>query len=653
MLVISQLSMRFGAKILFKDVSLQFNSGNHYGLIGANGSGKSTLIKILTGEVTSEAGQVTYPQQLSLGSLSQDHYRFDKSLIIDVVLRGKAKLWDALEKKKNLLDHHSATFTHEECETLDKLEKIIALEGGYAAEGEAAKLLEGLGIRDEFHHQPLNTLSGGYKLRVLLAQVLFAQPDILVLDEPTNHLDLYSIRWLEGYLRNFPGTLIVTSHDRDFLNGICTHIADVDYGTIKIYKGTYEDFQEQKQLNREQKEHMLEKHDRRRSDLQGFIDRFGAKATKARQAQSKARLVEKIKDEMDELDLTPSSRIYPKLNFQPLRASGNKVLEVKGICKAYGPKKVLEKVSFEIERGERIAIIGPNGIGKSTLLEILNQNQSLDAGDYAWGFASRVAYFPQDHAREVSGGGSLLDWLGQFDREMSQEQLRDLLGRVLFTGEVAKQSVSTLSGGETARLILAKMMLQKPNVLVFDEPTNHLDMEAIEELARALESFDGTLILVSHNRYFVSRIANRIIEISLQGVNDFKGTYAEYIEKQEKDHLTSQLVLSQRYAHDNPSFTQAQSSSNSSDYSLKKLQKSQRAQLKKKVTQAEEECHRIEKKTEELNELFASEGFYEQKSVQEQQRFLLQKQQLEEQLLQVMNDWETAGLELQKAEMES
>lgn len=641
MFAISQLSMRFGAKVLFEDVSLQFNPGNRYGLIGANGCGKSTLIKILTGEVSSESGQITLPQQLSLGFLKQDHYAYEHEPIIEVVLAGKKKLWEALENKKALLLKES--FSDRECEQLAALEKIIDDQGGYAAEGEAAKLLEGLGIREEWHRKPLEVLSGGYKLRVLLAQVLFGQPDILVLDEPTNHLDLYSIRWLEDYLRNFPGTLLVTSHDREFINGICTHIADVDYGTIKIYKGNYDAFDEQKRLDREQKEHILQKQDRRREELQGFIDRFRAKASKARQAQSKARLVEQIEDEMDALDLSPSTRLYPKLSFESLRASGIKILEVKEVSKAFGPKKVLHHVSFEIERGERVAIIGPNGIGKSTLLEILTQNQQADSGSSNWGFAVRWAYFPQDHAREVRGGGSLLDWLGQFDREASQERLRDLLGRVLFSGETVNQSVETLSGGETARLLLAKIMLHKPNVLVFDEPTNHLDMEAIEELTRALQSFEGTLLLVSHNRYFVSRMANRILEITHDGVNDFKGSYAEYVEKQEKDYLTSQLILSQRYANEQSSAKQ------SSSYADHKRLKSLKAQLRKKVAEAEEECHQIEKKIKEIDVCMASEGFYQQTPREKQQMLIDQKQQLEERLLIVMEQWEQASLELQNS----
>jgi len=639
--------MRFGAKILFTDVSLQFNAGNRYGLVGANGCGKSTLIKILTGELSPEKGRVILPQQLSLGSLSQDHYIYKNQFTLDVVLQGKKRLWEAIENKRRLLEREQEACQEEECKALVKWERVIEQEEGYAAEGEAAKLLEGLGVCEEWHRRPLDFLSGGYKLRVLLAQVLFGKPNILILDEPTNHLDLYSIKWLEEHLRRFPGTVVVTSHDRDFLNRICTHIADVDYGTIKIYPGNYDLFHQQKIVDRELKEHCLQKHDKRRSDLQGFIDRFGAKATKARQAQSKVRLVEKLEADIEALDLTPSSRLYPKLSFHPLRPSGVAVLTVKGISKAYGPKRVLEKVSFAVERGERVAIVGPNGIGKSTLLEILTQHHAPDEGSFTWGFAVRLAYFPQDPARVVNGSFTLLEWLGQFDREISQERLRELLGRVLFSGDVVHQSIHTLSGGETARLLLAKIMLQKPNVLLFDEPTNHLDIEAIDELVRALEKFEGTLLLVSHNRYFVSHLANRVIRISSQGVKDFKGTYAEYLEKEENDDLAVKNPLSQRHFHET---LIVQPLVSHQDYLHQKRLKSLTAQLRKKVAQAEETCHRLEKAMQVLDICMAAEGFYQLTPREEQQRVIDEKCQLEERLFKAMEEWEKISLDLQRME---
>ncbi len=635
MLTINQLSMRFGAKILFKNVNLQFNTGNRYGLIGANGSGKSTLIKILAGEVAPEKGEIVKPSQMTLASLSQDHYLFKNQNILDIVLQGRKQLWEAMVKKKRLLETES--FEEKECFALMELDKAIEEHKGYAAEGEAAKLLEGLGIRGEVHSKPIEILSGGYKLRVLLAQVLFGNPDILILDEPTNHLDLYSIKWLEGYLKQFSGTLIITSHDRDFLNGICTHIADVDYGTIKIYKGNYDQFQQQKQLNRELKELLLKKHEKRRSDLQEFVDRFGAKATKARQAQSKEHLIEKIEDEMEALDLTPSSRIYPNLSFECVRPSGVRVLQVQGIEKSFNQKKVLDKVTFEVERGERIAILGPNGIGKSTLLEIIASKLIADCGKFEWGHATTLGYFPQDHRHEVNGNHSLLEWLGQFDRNIPQEKLRDMLGRVLFSGDAVDQSIQSLSGGETARLILAKMMLKKPNVLIFDEPTNHLDIEAIEELIRSLSSYQGTLIIVSHNRYFVSHLANRIIEISYQGIKDFKGTYPEYLAKQERDFLASHLPLSQRYSDEQKQTLGISSTS----YQDQKKARNTNAQMKKKIMQAEERCHAIEQKIKAIDQTMAQTEYYTKSSPQEQMQLANERECLEKELLLAMEEWET------------
>jgi len=648
MISVTQLSMRFGAKILFKNTNIQFNSGNHYGLVGANGSGKSTFLKILANDISAETGQVTISPQLLVGTLKQDQFLYENEMIIEIVLRGRKKLWDALQKQKKLLEH--PTFTEIECENLTALEKIIQDQNGYSAESEAAKLLEGLGIRAVYHQQPLSVLSGGYKLRVLLAQVLFGQPDILLLDEPTNHLDLFSIKWLEGYLRNFPGTLLVTSHDRDFLNGISDHIVDFDYGTIKNYKGNYDAFLHLKEQERELKELTFAKQDKRKKELQDFVDRFRAKATKARQAQSRARMVEKLEDEMDLVDFTPSSRIHPKIIFEPLRATGIIALKAKGISKSYSGKQVLENVSFELERGERLAIIGPNGIGKSTLLEILTQQAQKDAGEFEWGFAVRFAYFPQDYARELSGNISLLDWLGQFDRDLPQEKLREILARVLFSGETVNQSIQTLSGGESARLILAKLMLQKPNVLILDEPTNHLDMEAIDELSRVLQEFDGTVLLVSHNRYFVSHIATRILEITFQGVKDFPCTFAEYLEKQENDYLSTQKALNRRYEDEN--LTEKTSNLNNKEFSYEsqKRLKSLKAQLKKQMQQAEEVCHQLEEKVKKIEATLASEGFYQTSSREEQQKILDQKNILDEQLMLAMEKWEKAMQALQEVE---
>lgn len=639
MISVANLSMRFGAHILFDGVSLQFNPGNRYGLIGANGSGKSTFIKILVGDITPETGNVQFPGQLKVGTLKQDHYLHEEESILDVVIQGRPELWNAYLKKSILLQHQDLSI--QECNELAKLEEIITKQDGYLASSEAAKLLEGLGIQQKWHEQPLKLLSGGYKLRVLLAQVLFSRPDILILDEPTNHLDLYSIRWLEGYLSAFPGTLLLSSHDRDFLNRVCTHMVDVDFGTIKIYKGNYNDFIETKKQEREQKEALLAKQDKRREDMQGFVDRFKAKASKATQAQSRAKMVAKIEEQMSSIDLRPSSRLYPKISFAPERASGAVSLVVKEINKSFGDKVILNNVSFEVERGDRIALIGPNGVGKSTLLEILTHSIVPNHGSFNWGFAVRYAYFPQDHRREVHGSISLLDWLGQAYPDISQEQLRGALGRVLFEGDRVKQSVGSLSGGETARLILAKMMLSKPNVLIFDEPTNHLDMEAIDELTEALESFEGTLLLVSHNRYFVSKIAKRIIEIIPGGIKDYRCSYDEYLALQGTDHLATPASLRQRY--------EQTGASSSSDYEDQKKQRNTKAQLKKKAAQAEEECHRFELEIKKIDEKLATEGFYEKTGKDEIQSLLSKKDKLEKSLSISFDLWAATAGELEES----
>ncbi len=646
MITMTNLSMRFGDQILFKNINLQLNPGQHYGLVGANGCGKSTFIKILYGDITPETGTFKISSRSSVGFLKQDHYLYENETILDIVLRGKNQLWQALEKKKSLLKCPS--FTEQDGELLTQLERLIAEQEGYAAASEAAKLLEGLGIREEWHLKPLHLLSGGYKLRVLLAQVFFSKPDILILDEPTNHLDLFSIKWLEEYLSDFRGTILISSHDRHFLNGVCTHIMDIDYGTIKIYGGHYEAFLLLKRQEREQKESLLLKKDKRRAEIQGFIDRFKAKASKARQAQSKARFVEQLSEEIGMLDLTPSSRLYPTFRFVPFRSSGSTPLVVKDIAKSYGVKKVLDHIAFEMERGDRLAVIGPNGIGKSTLLEILTGHVSADAGSFTWGFATRVAYFPQDHKREVKGQVSLLEWLSHFDREMNQEQVRDLLGLVLFSGNKVNQSVESLSGGETARLLLAKMMMCQPNVLIFDEPTNHLDMEAIEELIQVLQKFEGTILFVSHHRYFVSQIANRILEMTSDGVRDFKCTYAEYIEKQETDHLSTHIVLKQRYSQEIRKEERLERTAAS--YLDQKRYRNQKGQLKKQVAQMEEECEQLEKKLKEIDALMTSQGFYQITSWDKQQTLLIQKQDLEESLMVAMRKWEMASLELQQNE---
>lgn len=623
--------MRFGGKILFKNGTIQLNPGQHYGLVGANGSGKSTLIKILVGDTTPETGDVAVPSSLNIGTLKQDHFLYEDVRIIDTVLMGKRKLWEALEAKHVLLQHEH--FTEEECHKLEALDKVISAYHGYAAESQAAKLLEGLGLPDKVHANPMKTLSGGYKLRVLLAQVLFSEPEILLLDEPTNHLDLFSIRWLEGYLKEFPGTLLISSHDRDFLNGVCNNIVDLDFETIKIYKGNYDAFLLTKESDKVLKESQLEKQDKKREDLQDFVDRFKAKASKARQAASKMKLVEKLSDEIETLNIRPSTRRYPRLNFEQVRPSGAVALKVTGICKSYGTKQVLNGISFEVDRGDKIAFLGPNGIGKSTLLEILANNLKSDHGAFQWGHAAQVAYFPQDHARIVHGKATLMDWLKNQEPQASDQAIRDVLGRMLFSGDDAAKPVDVLSGGETARLVLAKMMLQKHNILIFDEPTNHLDMEAAEILLESLQAYPGTLLVVSHNRHFVSHLADRIIELTPDGLEDFRCSFAEYLEKRDIDHLSATAkrpVVKEEKAAD----------AKLSHEEQKKLRNA-KAQREKKAAQAEDNYHRLEKAMQAIDEKLMCGDFYHNASPLELEELMRKKSTLEKELEVAFKEWES------------
>lgn len=634
MIAVTKLSMRFGSKILFRNASFQLNPGLHYGLVGANGSGKSTLLHLLAKEIPPDAGEIAIPHQLRLGTLKQDHYLYEEVPILDVVLMGKQELWQALQAKHALLEN--SRFTSEDCEILEELDKKILQYNGYAASSLAAQLLEGLGIEDKYHQQPLKTLSGGYKLRVLLAQVLFSEPDILLLDEPTNHLDLFSIRWLENYLKNFPGIILISSHDRDFLNGVCTHMIDLDHETLKIYKGNYDQFVETKALDRAHKEALLAKQDKRREDLQEFIDRFKAKASKARQAQSKMHLVAKLEEEIEGLDISPSSRKYPNLQFKPFRPSGAIPLKIHNLSKSFGDKQVLHQVNFEVAKGERIAFLGANGIGKSTLLEIITHSLEPCQGYVKWGHAAQFAYFPQDHNREVQGDTTLLDWLRPFNPSTSEQRLRDVLGMTLFSGDDVNKSIQVLSGGEKARLILAKMMLVEHNVLIFDEPTNHLDMEAIDSLLEALQNYAGTLLFVSHNRHFIAPIANRIIELTTEGIRDYACSFTEYLAQRDIDLLAKSPRKS----------VQKDKTASQASYDQQKQQQKQKSFLERKVLKAEEKCHELEGRLKAVDEALAAEGFYQSHAKEEIDALLHTKKEIEFLILTAMKEWEELSQQL-------
>ena len=536
MLTATDLAMSYGDQTLFTDCNLQLDRGQRYGIVGANGSGKSTLLRILSGEEDSSAGEVSLPRNCRVGVLDQDHFRYETTRVLDVVMMGNAVLWQAINEKEALLE---AAHDHFDEDRYVELEDIVLRFDGYTLENRAAEVLEGLGIPSDKHELPMSALSGGYKLRALLAQTLVAEPDILFLDEPTNHLDILAIQWLEGFLEAYAGCTVVVSHDLRFLDRVCTHILDVDYERVMVYKGDYSAFVRQKEEERERLEKEIGKREKEIADHKAFIRRFKAKASKARQANSRAKRVEKIVIE----DLPRTSRREPAFRFAQRRKSGKDVLKAVGISKAFD-HPVLTDVSFEISRGERVAIIGPNGVGKSTLLKILVGELAADAGEYGWGHEADVAYFPQDHHEALGDPEQTLT--SSLWEACPTEGLGAVISRlaaVLFTRDEGEKKVKNLSGGEAARLLFSRLAVREATVMVLDEPTNHLDIESISALARALRSYEGTLIFVSHDRWFVDRLATRVIEITPQGLTDYRGRYRAFVGRHEADHLSHDAVV--------------------------------------------------------------------------------------------------------------
>lgn len=540
MLELRNIKLEFGDRTLFSNVNLQLFPGQRYGLVGANGTGKSSLLRMITGEIKDFQGDMNWPKSIKVGYLRQDHFAFEHQRIIDVVVQGKTALWEARQIQDQLTAKGDMDMA--EAQMYAEAEEVILQQDGYAAESEAARMLDGLGIPVEQHELPLNTLSGGYKLRVLMAQMLFGAPDILILDEPTNHLDIYSIKWLESYLLDFPGLLLVVSHDHLFLNNVCTKILDVDFGTIREYTGNYDYFVDAKALEHEQVEKAIERQEKKKADLQEFISRFKAKASHASMAQSRVKQLEKMED----IDLLPSSRQYPQFSFTPHAQSGRTTLTVEGLGRTFDDKRVLHDLNFEIERGDRVAIIGPNGVGKSTLLKILMEQLEPSTGRFEWGHEAKPGYFAQDYHDELSEDITVNDWLYSFDATATIAFIRNLLGRMLFSGDDVYSKVTSLSGGEATRLVFARLMLVPNNVLLLDEPTNHLDLEAIETLTKALSEYTGTLLLVSHNRFLVDKVATRIIELKPDGMLDFRGSYRDFLEKYSTDHLERDVSLKAR-----------------------------------------------------------------------------------------------------------
>ncbi|HSZ64094.1 MAG TPA: ATP-binding cassette domain-containing protein [Terriglobales bacterium] len=537
MISVSNVSMRYGAKVLFDEVSTGFTPGKRYGLTGPNGAGKSTFMKLLTGELEPQKGTVVRPRKL--GVLSQDQFAFDKYRVIDAVIMGNRRLWAALEEREIIYAKHE--MTDADGMKLGELEGIVGEEDGYTAESDAAILLQGLDIPDEMHERKMSELPGGQKMRVLLAQALFGHPQALLLDEPTNHLDLDSIHWLKNFLNQYEGVLIVISHDRHFLNGICTHIADIDYETIITYTGTYDDMVIAKTQIRSQIESQNAQREKKISQLNEFIARFAA-GTRSSQVQSRRKEVERLQV----TELARSNIQRPYLKFDQKRPSGKHILEVEGITKSYGDSKVIYSFTASVLRGEKIALMGRNGSGKTTLVNALLANSPtisgselrktsgydgpfLDQGKVIWGHEAAVGYFPQDHKAVIEPGIKVLEWLHQWDPSASTEEIRGILGQMLFPRDDAEKRTDVLSGGEAARLLFCKLMLQKPNLLVFDEPTNHLDLESINALNISLQRYQGTVLLVTHDEDLIDEVATRIWHFEgTHEITDFKGAYSEY-----------------------------------------------------------------------------------------------------------------------------
>jgi len=521
----SNLSLRFGKRALFEDVSIKFTPGNCYGLIGANGTGKSTFLKILSGEIEPSTGTVDITKGERLAVLKQNHYEFDDFEVLKTVIMGHARLYAIMEEKEIL--YAKPDFSDEDGIKVAELEGEFAEMNGWDAETEAARLLNGLGISEDLHTQKMKDLDGNDKVRVLLAQALFGSPDILLLDEPTNHLDVKSIRWLEDFLANFDNTVIVVSHDRHFLNQVCTHIADIDFSKIQLYVGNYDFWQQSSELALKMAKEANRQTEEKMKDLQAFIQRFSANASKSKQATSRKKLLEKLTLE----DIRPSSRKYPYIAFKPDREAGDQLLMVENISKTIDGEKILDHITFRVDKGDKIAFVGSNGLAATTLFKILTGELEPDSGEFKWGVTTSQAYFPKDNAAFFEGVElNLVDWLRQFSRDQDETFIRGFLGRMLFSGEETQKMASVLSGGEKVRCMFSRMMLSGANVLLFDEPTNHLDLESITSLNNGLISFDGTILFVSHDHQFVQTVANRIIEITPAEFIDKRMTYDEYLE---------------------------------------------------------------------------------------------------------------------------
>jgi ATPase subunit of ABC transporter with duplicated ATPase domains len=520
----SNITLSFGHRVLFKDVNIKFTPGNCYGLIGANGSGKSTFLKILSGDIEQDTGEVIIPPGLRLAVLAQDHFAFNEHTVMQTVIMGHKKLYAVMTEKDAI--YMKEDFSDEDGIRASELEAEFAELNGWEAESEAATLLAGLGVPEEMQDKLMKDVDDTYKVRILLAQAIFGNPDILLLDEPTNHLDIESIKWLENFLYGFQNTVIVVSHDRHFLNKVCTHIADIDYNRIQIYVGNYMFWQQASQLSASQRKDQAKKQEAKAAELKAFIQRFSANAAKSKQATSRKKELEKL--ELNELPKT--SRRFPYVAFEPQREPGRIILEVSGLSKTIDGEKLFENWDFTIDNTDKIGFVGPNNQAKTAFMEIIMGNMEPDTGSFNWGVTTTASYFPKDNTSFFETDENMTEWLRKYSKEQDDAYVRGFLGRMLFSGDESLKKVNILSGGEKVRCMLSKMMLAEPNVVVMDDPTAHLDLESITSLNNGLIDFKGVVIFSSHDHQFINTIANRIIEFTPNGIIDRRMTFEEYLE---------------------------------------------------------------------------------------------------------------------------
>jgi ATPase subunit of ABC transporter with duplicated ATPase domains len=635
MIELKKLSHAFLRKSLFEEASVRLLDNERYGVVGANGSGKSTLLRMIAGEMEADSGDIEITANLSLFRIGQDHSLNDNQTIIDTAMMGKRELFNAIKRQEAILKEsdadHGAEIAH--------LEEFISTHEGYRLRPRSQEILEGLGLPTALHDEPLKVLSGGYKWRVFLAQALVKSPDILMLDEPTNHLDIVSIHWLEQFLSNYQGSIVLVSHDRRFMDNVCTRILDIDFSTITEYVGNYTAFEKARRLFLLQKEKEILAQQKEIAKKEAFIERFKAKASKARQAQSRIKQLEKIVIE----EPIRSTRIHPHFRFEMLDRGSKDVLEVKNLSKSYGEKLIINNFSFSVQRGDKIAIIGPNGSGKSTLIKALAEEFSECRKSIKWGHGTSYGYFAQDCGVEIKQfKDSVLEWLWQCCADKPQSFVQGMLGRVLFSGDDAKKLTKDLSGGELSRLYLAYLMIKKPNVLLLDEPTNHLDLETIESLTSALGDFSGTLIVVSHDRTFIDNIAQRIIELESEGVKDYLGTYSEFVAFKERDYLDAKGEIASKKEGN------TDTSQNRLSYDEQKRRRAEVQKLKKHLDKLMLAVEETEQKISELDKLFLEPNFFVENSHERVLQIENDKNQLKQKVSSMISDWERSEQELSR-----